>query len=72
MNTLNKLGLQITGRTCEELFKYGLKQSGTFPIDPDGDDYGYPAIDVFCDFESKFSKKIVPCKLFLARKIKSF
>ena len=47
------LGLQITGRTCEELFKYGLKQSGTFPIDPDGDDYGYPAIDVYCDFESK-------------------
>ena len=53
INTLNKLGLQITGRSCEELFQYGLKQSGTFPVDPDGDDYGYPPIDVHCDYESK-------------------
>ena len=53
VDVMNKLGLQMTGRTCEELFKYGLKQSGTWPIDPDGDDYGYPAFDVYCDFESR-------------------
>ena len=62
METMNKLGLQMTGRTCEELFKYGLKQSGTWPIDPDGDDYGYPAIDVYCDFESKTSHTYVDLK----------
>ena len=62
METMNKLGLQMTGRTCEELFKYGLKQSGTWPIDPDGDDYGYPAIDVYCVFESKTSHTYVDLK----------
>ena len=54
IDIINKIGFQINGRTCEELFKYGLKESGMQRIDPDGEDYGFPPITVYCDYESKY------------------
>ena len=41
-----------TVRTCEELARHGVKKSGRYLIDPDGDLLGQDPIEVICDFET--------------------
>ena len=36
--------------TCEHLAMHGIKQSGEYEIDPDGELYGEDAIKVYCNF----------------------
>ena len=50
LEQLAKIG---TLRSCEEYSAYGIRSSGTYPIDPDGILVGSPPFNVFCRFDAK-------------------
>ena len=52
-------------RTCEELRSNGVNTSGTYLIDPDGQDIGEKPISVHCEFtnEGKTFTKIIRTKI---------
>ncbi len=39
-------------RSCHELFQHGIKTSGLYDIDPDGENIGRPPIQVYCNYTS--------------------
>ena len=49
---LEELSKFKTLRSCQELSNRGLRKSGSYDIDPDGEGIGYGPITVFCDFET--------------------
>ncbi|CAG0893240.1 unnamed protein product [Darwinula stevensoni] len=52
---LETITLQITPRTCQTLADMGVKQTGTYFVDPDGVLRGDPPIQVLCDMETALS-----------------
>ena len=67
---LEELSKSKTLRSCYEYSMTGIKHSGYFHIDPDGDKIGHEPFEVYCDFEDgstqiphdhELATEITPC-----------